>query len=86
MTKSIRNYLTFLSRCVRIAFVGDWRYYLWVGALGVVCLLGLNAYAKQFVHGLVVTGMPPAISKCVNEATSLPSKICFGSIYTPISK
>ncbi len=60
--RAVQSYLTFLSRSVRLAFVGDWRYYLWVGALGVVCLLGLNAYAKQFVHGLVVTGMSDQVS------------------------
>src|SRR6185436_19130199 len=38
------------------------RYYLWVGSLFAVCLLGLNAYAKQFVHGLVVTGMTDQVS------------------------
>jgi len=59
---AIRNYFHFLWRCARIAFVGDWRYYLWMGALTVLCLLGLNAYAKQFVHGLVVTGMSDEVS------------------------
>jgi Ni/Fe-hydrogenase subunit HybB-like protein len=59
---AIRNYLVFLRRCGRIAFVGDWRYYAWMGALTVICLLGLNAYAKQFVHGIVVTGMSDEVS------------------------
>ncbi len=62
MTKAIRNYGVFLWRCARIAFVGDWRYYAWMGLLTVICLLGLNAYAKQFVHGLVVTGMSDEVS------------------------
>jgi Fe-S-cluster-containing dehydrogenase component len=31
----------------RIAFVGDWRYYTWMGLLTVLCLLGLNAYASS---------------------------------------
>ena len=62
MTKAIRNYLVFLWRCGRIAFVGDWRYYAWMGLLTVICLLGLNAYAKQFVHGLLVTGMSDEVS------------------------
>lgn len=62
MIRPIRNYLVFLWRCARIAFVGDWRYYTWMGALSVVCLLGLNAYAKQFAHGLVVTGMSDEVS------------------------
>jgi Ni/Fe-hydrogenase subunit HybB-like protein len=62
MTTAIRNYGIFLWRCARIAFVGDWRYYTWMGVLTLFCLLGLNAYAKQFVHGLVVTGMSDEVS------------------------
>ena len=62
MIKATRNYFVFLWRCARIAFVGDWRYYSWMGALTAVCLLGLNAYCKQFVHGLVVTGMSDEVS------------------------
>jgi len=62
MTKAIRNYFVFLWRCGRIAFVGDWRYYTWMGVLTVICLLGLNAYAKQFVQGLAVTGMSDEVS------------------------
>jgi molybdopterin-containing oxidoreductase family membrane subunit len=62
MTKAIRNYLVFLWRCGRIAFVGDWRYYAWMGFLTVFCLLGLNAYARQFAHGLIVTGMSDEVS------------------------
>jgi len=62
MTRAIRNYLVFLRRCMAIAFVGDWRYYVWMGALTVLVLLGLNAYAKQLVHGLIVTGMSDQVS------------------------
>ncbi|HZV35852.1 MAG TPA: NrfD/PsrC family molybdoenzyme membrane anchor subunit [Verrucomicrobiae bacterium] len=62
MTQAIRNYCLFLWRCARIAFVGDWRYYAWMGALSVLCLLGLNAYCKQFAHGLIVTGMSDEVS------------------------
>ncbi len=58
----MKNYLTFLRRCIRLAFVGDWRYYAWLGALTLVCLLGLNAYAKQFVQGLSATGMSDQVS------------------------
>jgi molybdopterin-containing oxidoreductase family membrane subunit len=58
----VKNYLTFLRRCIRLAFVGDWRYYAWLGALTLVCLLGLNAYAKQFVQGLSATGMSDQVS------------------------
>ncbi len=62
MIRATRNYLVFLGRCGRIAFVGDWRYYSWMGLLTVVCLLGLNAYCKQFVHGLITTGMSDEVS------------------------
>jgi Ni/Fe-hydrogenase subunit HybB-like protein len=62
MTKAIRNYLVFLGRCGKIAFVGDWRYYVWMGILTAICLLGVNAYCKQFVHGLIVTGMSDEVS------------------------
>jgi Ni/Fe-hydrogenase subunit HybB-like protein len=62
MITAARNYLVFLQRSARLAFVGDWRYYAWMGALTVICLLGLNAYAKQLVHGLVVTGMSDEVS------------------------
>lgn len=57
-----KSYWRFLVRCARTATEGDWRYYLWVGLLFAVCLLGLNAYAKQFVHGLIVTDMTDQVS------------------------
>jgi formate-dependent nitrite reductase membrane component NrfD len=62
MIQATKNYLTFLRRSARIAFVGDWRYYTWMGALTVLCLLGLNAYCKQFAHGLITTGMSDEVS------------------------
>ena len=62
MSRAIKNYFRFLWRCGRLTLEGDWRYYLWVGALFAMCLLGLNAYCKQFVHGLIVTGMTDQVS------------------------
>jgi Ni/Fe-hydrogenase subunit HybB-like protein len=62
MIAATRNYLVFLWRCARIAFVGDWRYYAWMGALTVLALIGLNAYCKQLVNGLMVTGMSDEVS------------------------
>jgi molybdopterin-containing oxidoreductase family membrane subunit len=62
MIQATRDYLTFLRRCTRIAFVGDWRYYVWMGVLTSLCLLGLNAYCKQLVEGLIVTGMSDEVS------------------------
>ena len=62
MITATRNYLVFLRRSAGLAFVGDWRYYAWMGGLSVIVLFGLNAYAKQLVHGLVVTGMSDEVS------------------------
>ena len=58
----MRAYLNFLWRCFRLSFVGDWRYYSWMLVLTVIALLGLNAYCKQLVKGLVVTGMTDHVS------------------------
>jgi Ni/Fe-hydrogenase subunit HybB-like protein len=58
----MREYGIFLYRCVRLSFVGDWRYHLWMFALTAVALLGLNAYCQQIVHGLVTTGMTDQVS------------------------
>src|SRR5437764_3521330 len=62
MIRAAKNYVRFLKRCVQVALVGDWRYYLWMGALFMLCLVGLNAYCKQFVHGLITTGMSDQVS------------------------
>jgi molybdopterin-containing oxidoreductase family membrane subunit len=62
MTTAIRNYVVFLARCARIAFKGDWRYYAWMGFLTAIILVGINAYAKQFVDGLITTGMSDEVS------------------------
>ena len=62
MISAGRSYLVFLWRCARIAFVGDWRYYAWMGLLTAFCLFGLNAYCKQLVHGLASTGMSDEVS------------------------
>ncbi len=58
----MKRYLTFLWECARISFVGDWRYYAWMTVLTVITLLGVNAYCKQLVHGLMVTGMTDQVS------------------------
>ena len=58
----MKEYMRFVWRCFRISFVGDWRYYLWMLLLTVVALLGVNAYCKQLVHGLITTGMSDQVS------------------------
>jgi len=58
----MKEYIRFLWRCFRLSFVGDMRYQAWMLTLTVFALLGLNAYAKQFVYGLQVTGMTDQVS------------------------
>ncbi|MCA8981508.1 MAG: polysulfide reductase NrfD [Planctomycetes bacterium] len=58
----MKEYVRFLWRCFRLSFVGDWRYQTWMLVLTVFALFGLNAYAKQLVHGLQVTGMTDQVS------------------------
>jgi molybdopterin-containing oxidoreductase family membrane subunit len=58
----MREYFTFLRRCFRISFVGDWRYHLWMLVLTGLVLLGLNAYCRQLVGGLAATGMTDQVS------------------------
>lgn len=58
----MRTYLTFLWRCFRMSFAGDWRYHAWMFVLTALSLLGLNAYCRQLVHGLVLTGMTDQVS------------------------
>ncbi len=58
----MKTYLTFLWRCFRLSFVGDYRYYAWMFFLTVFILLGVNAYCKQLVQGLATTGMTDQVS------------------------
>jgi len=58
----VRNYVTFLTRCFRLSFVGDYRYYAWMFLLSVFVLLGINAYCKQLVYGLATTGLTDQVS------------------------
>ncbi len=58
----IKNYLVFIYRCAYAILIGGWRYYLWMTLLTVVSLVGLHAYCKQFVDGLITTGMTDQVS------------------------
>ena len=58
----MRNYLRFLRRCAAVSLDGDWRYYAWIGVLAALCIVGFNAYARQFVAGLQITGMSDQVS------------------------
>lgn len=58
----MRAYLRFLGRCFALSFIGDWRYRVWMLALSVVALLGLNAWCRQLAGGLALTGMTDQVS------------------------
>ncbi len=58
----MKDYVTFVYRCALKTLEGDWRYFLWMTLLLAVSLLGLNAYCKQLVAGLSVTGMSDQVS------------------------
>jgi len=58
----MKRYLSFLWQCLRVSFDGDWRYHLWMTILSVAALIGLYAYCRQLVNGLVTTGMTDHVS------------------------
>jgi len=58
----MKAYARFLWRCVRLSFVGNWQYYLWMLVLSVFVLLGLNAWCRQLAYGLITTGMSDQVS------------------------
>jgi len=58
----MRDYLTFLFRVWRLSWQGGWKFYAWMIFLSVLVLLGVNAWARQFVEGLATTGMTDQVS------------------------
>ncbi len=58
----MKEYSQFVWRCIRLSFVGNWQYYVWMLLLTGITLLGLNAYCKQLVYGLITTGMTDQVS------------------------
>ncbi len=58
----MKRYVTFLWDCIRLSFVGDWRYHLWMLILTLITLTGVYAYCQQLVNGLITTGMTDQVS------------------------
>jgi molybdopterin-containing oxidoreductase family membrane subunit len=58
----MKDYFLFLWRALKVSLQGGWGYFLWMGMLAVLSLIGLNAYAKQFVAGLESTGLTDQVS------------------------
>lgn len=47
---------------LRQAFIGDKKYYLWLGFLSIFIILGLSAYVDQLRRGLIITAMRDQVS------------------------
>ena len=58
----IHDYIIFLWRMYRLSFYGSRKYYTWMSFLTLLTLIGIYAYARQFAHGLVLTGMTNQVS------------------------
>ena len=58
----VRQYIQFLIKIWWLSWEGSWRFYLWMGALSLLSLIGVNAWAEQFVNGLQTTGMTNQVS------------------------
>ena len=58
----IRDYIIFLWRMYRLSFYGSRKYYTWMSFLTLLTFIGIYAYARQFAHGLVLTGMTNQVS------------------------
>ena len=58
----IRQYLHFLIKIWWLSWEGSWKFYLWMGCLSLISLIGVHAWAEQFVEGLQVTGMTDQVS------------------------
>jgi Ni/Fe-hydrogenase subunit HybB-like protein len=58
----MQDFALFARRCAAEMFSGGWRYQVWIALLVAVCLVGLNAWARQLAEGLIVTGMTDQVS------------------------
>lgn len=58
----LRDYIRFLARAFVLSFSGSSKFYLWMAVLTVLSVIGGNAYARQLVHGLSITGMTDQVS------------------------
>lgn len=62
MSRTIKDYLLFLGRIWLLSWQGSRLYYAWMAILFILSLIGLHAWANQFVEGLSTTGMTDQVS------------------------
>lgn len=58
----MHKYAVFWLRMFRCAVTGNTHYFLWLGLLGVLSLLGLYSYGVQFTQGFTVTNLSDQVS------------------------
>lgn len=58
----MKDYLLYWMDMVRYAFVGSRTYYIWVGSLLLVILVGLGAWGIQLRDGFIVTNLSDEVS------------------------
>jgi len=58
----MHKYTVFWLRMFRCALTGNTHYFLWLGLLGVLSLLGLYYYGAQFTQGFTVTNLSDQVS------------------------
>jgi len=58
----VHKYTVFWLRMFRCALTGNAYYFLWLGLLGVLSLLGLYSYGAQFTQGFTVTNLSDQVS------------------------
>jgi len=58
----MHKYIVFWLRMFRCALTGSTHYFLWLGLLGVLSLLGLYSYGAQFTQGFTVTHLSDQVS------------------------
>jgi Ni/Fe-hydrogenase subunit HybB-like protein len=58
----VPTYTLFLWRLLRSAFDSSWRFYLWMGLLTLLALLGANAWAHQVAEGMARTNLSDHVS------------------------
>lgn len=62
VSRHVLDYPRFLGRLLWMSTDGSWRFYTWMTVLTAICLVGANAWARQLVEGMALTGMSDHVS------------------------
>ena len=53
----MKKFIRFIFEVFHYSLTGSWKYHVWLAGILIVALIGLQAYCKQVVYGLSVTGL-----------------------------